>query len=185
MIDWMSGSVVDMWSVGCIFAEMLGGKPLFKGRDCRFEFSVLHSVLINLVQSIRCRSTQSNSRYLGYSGRGYFETRWQWEGKRRLNNWAICCATLIWSHRPKSTFAAFHGCLKFRSRTCTPEVGYPLHKHIALYWADCNYPPANPLAIDLLNKLLEFDPAKRITVEEALAHPYLSAYHDEDDEVSY
>lgn len=26
-------SIVDMWSVGCIFAEMLGGKPLFKGRD--------------------------------------------------------------------------------------------------------------------------------------------------------
>ena len=25
--------LVDMWSVGCIFAEMLGGKPLFKGRD--------------------------------------------------------------------------------------------------------------------------------------------------------
>lgn len=31
---------------------------------------------------------------------------------------------------------------------------------------------------------MEFDPSKRITVEEALAHPYLSAYHDEDDEVS-
>ena len=44
---------------------------------------------------------------------------------------------------------------------------------------------ANPLAIDLLNKLLEFDPAKRITVEEALAHPYLGAYHDEDDEPSH
>lgn len=44
---------------------------------------------------------------------------------------------------------------------------------------------ANPLAIDLLNKLLEFDPAKRITVEEALAHPYLSAYHDVDDEVGF
>jgi serine/threonine protein kinase len=27
--------IVDMWSVGCIFAEMLGGKPLFKGRDCK------------------------------------------------------------------------------------------------------------------------------------------------------
>jgi mitogen-activated protein kinase 7 len=48
----------------------------------------------------------------------------------------------------------------------------------------CFYFPctANPLAIDLLNKLLCFDPALRITVEEALAHPYLSAYHDEDDE---
>lgn len=40
------------------------------------------------------------------------------------------------------------------------------------------------MAIDLLNKLLEFDPSKRINVEEALSHPYLSAYHDEDDEVS-
>lgn len=47
------------------------------------------------------------------------------------------------------------------------------------------YPRASPLAIDLLTKLLTFDPAKRITVEEALAHPYLSAYHDEDDEPSH
>jgi mitogen-activated protein kinase 7 len=29
--------LVDMWSVGCIFAEMLGGRPLFKGRDCKNE----------------------------------------------------------------------------------------------------------------------------------------------------
>lgn len=44
------------------------------------------------------------------------------------------------------------------------------------------YPRASPLAIDLLEKLLNFDPAARITVEQALAHPYLAAYHEEDDE---
>ena len=32
---------------------------------------------------------------------------------------------------------------------------------------------ANPLAVDLLEKLLELDPLKRPTAAEALAHPYL------------
>jgi mitogen-activated protein kinase 1/3 len=33
------------------------------------------------------------------------------------------------------------------------------------------YPNANPLAVDLLEKCLTFNPKKRINVEEALAHP--------------
>lgn len=40
----------------------------------------------------------------------------------------------------------------------------------------------NPAAIDLLDKLLAFDPNKRIKVEEALKHEYLEPYHDPDDE---
>jgi mitogen-activated protein kinase 1/3 len=35
------------------------------------------------------------------------------------------------------------------------------------------FPHANPLALDMLEKLLAFNPTKRITVEEALKHPYL------------
>ncbi len=38
------------------------------------------------------------------------------------------------------------------------------------------------VAIDLLDKFLQFDPSLRITVEEALAHPYLESYHDIEDE---
>jgi serine/threonine protein kinase len=35
------------------------------------------------------------------------------------------------------------------------------------------FPKANPLACDLLDKLLCFDPDKRLTVEQALKHSYL------------
>lgn len=39
------------------------------------------------------------------------------------------------------------------------------------------------LALDLLDRMLTFNPNKRITVEEALAHPYLEQYYDPTDEV--
>jgi serine/threonine protein kinase len=44
------------------------------------------------------------------------------------------------------------------------------------------FPRTNDLALDLLERLLSFNPVKRITVEEALKHPYLEPYHDPDDE---
>lgn len=33
---------------------------------------------------------------------------------------------------------------------------------------------ANPDAIDLIKRMLTFDPEKRITIGEALAHPYMA-----------
>ena len=44
------------------------------------------------------------------------------------------------------------------------------------------YPDACPESLDLLEKLLVFHPEKRITVAEAMRHPYLQELHDEDDE---
>jgi mitogen-activated protein kinase 1/3 len=44
------------------------------------------------------------------------------------------------------------------------------------------FPKTSDLALDLLERLLAFNPVKRITVEDALKHPYLEPYHDPDDE---
>lgn len=37
-------------------------------------------------------------------------------------------------------------------------------------------------AVDLLNKMLDLDPEKRITAADALNHPYIALYHDSNDE---
>ncbi|KAL4138845.1 hypothetical protein PRIC2_002348 [Phytophthora ramorum] len=44
------------------------------------------------------------------------------------------------------------------------------------------FPKASPEAVDLLQRMLVFDPAKRISVEEALEHPYLASLHNMEDE---
>ncbi|XP_061922463.1 mitogen-activated protein kinase 11-like isoform X1 [Entelurus aequoreus] len=41
---------------------------------------------------------------------------------------------------------------------------------------------ANPLAVDLLKRMLVLDCDGRISASEALSHPYFSQYHDPDDE---
>jgi mitogen-activated protein kinase 1/3 len=47
---------------------------------------------------------------------------------------------------------------------------------------DTAFKTANPLAIDLVRKLLAFHPQDRLTVDEALEHPYLYLFHNPDDE---
>ncbi|KAK1394171.1 Mitogen-activated protein kinase [Heracleum sosnowskyi] len=44
------------------------------------------------------------------------------------------------------------------------------------------FPNVSPLAIDLAEQMLVFDPSKRITVEEALNHPFLLSLHEINEE---
>ncbi|KAI5421836.1 Mitogen-activated protein kinase mmk2 [Lathyrus oleraceus] len=44
------------------------------------------------------------------------------------------------------------------------------------------FPNMSPGAVDLLEKMLVFDPSKRIRVDEALCHPYMAPLHDINEE---
>lgn len=114
---------IDVWSVGCIFAELLGRKPLFQGKDYINQ--------ITRIVDIMGSPTEDDLKNIGSEqARQYIRSL---------------------GHRPK----------------------IPLSRL---------FPRATPLAQDLLDRMLAFDPAKRITVDEALAHPYLAALHDPADE---
>lgn len=41
---------IDVWSVGCILAEMLSGKPLFPGKDCMYQLDPLPKAVLTRVQ---------------------------------------------------------------------------------------------------------------------------------------
>ncbi|KAJ8110851.1 hypothetical protein OPT61_g6406 [Boeremia exigua] len=116
---------IDVWSVGCILAELLGGKPFFKGRDYVDQLNqILH--------------------YLGTPN----EETLSRIGSPRAQDYV--------RNLPRMQKIPFH--TLFRA--------------------------ANPDALDLLDRLLAFDPSSRISVETALEHRYLQIWHDASDEPS-
>lgn len=117
-------TAIDVWSVGCILAEMLSGKPLFPGRDYHNQLWLIMEVL----------------------GTPVMEDYYNIKSKRARE---------------------YIRSLPFRKKAPLQDI----------------FPPGtNPLAIDLLERLLTFNPQKRISVESALNHPYLQLYHDPEDE---
>ena len=114
---------IDVWSVGCILAELFARKPLFPGED------YIHQ--LKLICDIVGTPSEADIQF-------------------------------VTSERAK----------RFMRKQ-------PLKRRRPLAQM---YPKILPEGIDLLQKLIVFNPEKRITVEEALAHPYLSALHCPEDE---
>ena len=114
---------IDMWSIGCIFAELMGRQPIFPGVDSSNQVQLIVDVLgypeDNVIDKIRSEKAKS---YL-----------------LRL---------------PKRKPADFR----------------------------ILFPHASETACDLLRRLLSFDPDQRLTVNEAIQHPYLETLHCMEDE---
>jgi mitogen-activated protein kinase 1/3 len=69
------------------------------------------------------------------------------------------------------TLDEFHAITSRRSRDYIRAL--PIRKRRPF---NALFPHASVDAIDFLSKTLTFDPKKRITVDEALEHPYISSY---------
>jgi serine/threonine protein kinase len=110
---------VDIWSIGCIFAEMVSRAPLFPGDS---EIDQLHKIFMAL-------GTPSEE---------------MWPGVRELPD-------------HKNTFP------NWPRRSIGETV-----------------PKLDPLGIDLLSKMLTYEPSCRISARDALNHPYFDALSEQD-----
>jgi mitogen-activated protein kinase 7 len=109
--------------VGCILAELLGGRPFFKGRDYVDQLNQILHIL-------GTPNEETLSRIGSPRAQEYVRN------------------------------------LPFMAKKTFPQL----------------FPNANPDALDLMDRMLAFDPSSRISVETALEHPYLHIWHDASDE---
>ncbi|NP_001191531.1 p38 MAP kinase [Aplysia californica] len=124
MLNWMHyNQTVDIWSVGCIMAEMLMGKPLFPGSD----------------------HIDQLTRILNLAGTPSEELM-----KEIKSNDARMFIKSLPVMKKKDFKSVFLG--------------------------------ANPLAIDLMERMLDLNTRTRLNATEALAHEYFKQYADPNDE---
>ncbi|PIK54476.1 Mitogen-activated protein kinase 11 [Apostichopus japonicus] len=124
MLNWMHYSdKVDMWSVGCIMAELLTGQVLFPGTDNIDQLTKILSITGTPSEAFLTKIESDSAR----------------DYVRNMETFAR-----------KDFYHFFHG--------------------------------ANPVAINILERMLDLDKDNRPSATEALAHEYFAQFHDPSDE---
>lgn len=124
-----AGPAFDIWSIGCIFFELLQDYPrvaVFQGKN--------HLNQLDLIMDILGTPDEKDIRACK-NAREYMQSL---------------------QFKPKT---------KFSDHPLMPK-------------------DVDPDAVDLLEKMLMFNPDKRITAVDALAHPYFAEFHDLEDEIT-
>lgn len=151
------GSAIDVWSVGCIFAELMtmmkenaptfmDRKPLFPGKFC-FPLSPPGSKKVKVNE-------------FGFPN----------EKTDQLN--VIFDVIGTPGEEEMGFISDPNGILYLKSLKQRPKLN--LKK---------KFPGSNEAALDLLEKMIIFNPNKRITVQQALEHPFFKDVRDKEKEI--
>lgn len=120
---------IDIWSVGCIFAEMSTGRPFFAGSSIDDQLLQIFRILGSPIDPLEVPSAAGAVADPTMSRR-------IWPGCSQLPDW---------------------------------KRGLPVYASVPL---EPLLPKLSAAGIDLLCRLLEYAPERRISAEQALVHPY-------------
>ena len=162
---------LDMWAMGCIFAEMLTASPLFQTKDDKGE--KLLDVIIQAMGDIEH----------------------QWDGIKQLKEWQELKSVaseqykqqLLALQQHTSTLSAGNGAQNQEQQTLTEEqlkqkflsqfgigVKYSLLDKLDKLADRRGRRRMYPVEKDLVQRLVVVNPEMRITAEQALKHPYFT-----------
>mmetsp|Transcript_16334 Transcript_16334/g.28225 ORF Transcript_16334/g.28225 Transcript_16334/m.28225 type:complete len:638 (-) Transcript_16334:975-2888(-) len=144
---------IDMWSLGCLLLEMHTGQPIFDGRDILEQVHSMCSLLGIPPDYMLRRGTQSASYFVEIENEmdnDLHESRWEmvpWITRERGSKRRNLCDILgVFANGP---------CGRWKNHPGHATIDYLVFK-------------------DLVEKMLVYDPAERITPSEALDHPFFS-----------
>ncbi|KAJ9294028.1 hypothetical protein DTO271G3_7156 [Paecilomyces variotii] len=137
---------VDLWAVGCIFAELLSLRPIFKGEEAKMDSKKTVPFQRNQMMKIM--------EILGLPRKENWPGLVSMPEYPQLQNLALSRGAGHFN-KPSNLEGWYQSCLK--------NGGYSQNSSAGTPGAD---------GFDLLSRLLEYDPTKRITAREALEHPY-------------
>ncbi|WRT69361.1 uncharacterized protein IL334_006345 [Kwoniella shivajii] len=148
---------IDVWSVGCILAEMLSGKPLFPGRDYHHQLSLILDVLgtptIEEFQAITSKRSKEYVRTLQFRKQRTFQSLYP-----NASPAAIDFLSKTLTFDPKKRFTV-EQCLS--------------HPYLDAYHDPEDEPSAKPLApsffdFDMMKDEISREELKRLLFEEIM-----------------